>query len=90
MQRIFEKILFITAWIRIFLSPTIGGLVLAAIIYYNKPDELGLIIASIFAFLGFILGIIVANKISNKYDPMEFLFRVDASPDLDNLKQAEK
>jgi hypothetical protein len=87
MQKIFEKILLIIGWFRIFLSPALGGLLLAAIMVYCKPDDTGKIIGAFFLVLGFCLGVITANNISKKHDPFEFLSRVDASSDLNNLRQ---
>ena len=90
MTKILEFITELKGWFQIVLSPFLIGLVIGAIIYFNKQDMIGLFIGIAVVALGLIIGIIMATKIWKKKGTMEFLSRVDASPDLDNLDESNK
>ena len=90
MTKILEFITELIGWFQIVLSPFLIGLVIGAIIYFNKQDMIGLFIGIAVVALGLIIGIVMATKIWRKKGTMEFLSRVDATPDLDNLGESNK
>jgi hypothetical protein len=70
-------------WFKIVLSPTILGVILGYIIYYNFPTNYGLVASIALSSLGLILGILWANKIWKSKGTSFFMSRVEASPDID-------
>lgn len=70
-------------WFKIVLSPTIVGVILGFIIYYNFPTNYGLVASISLSSLGLILGILWANKIWKSKGTSFFISRVEASPDID-------
>ena len=63
---------------------------IGAFIYFPNPTLTNLIIAIIISILGLIVGIIWATKIWKTKGTMWFVSQVSATPDLDNLVDAEK
>ena len=90
MTKILEFITELIGWFQIVLSPFLIALVIGAIIYFNKQDTIGLFIAIAVVALGLIIGTVIATKIWRKKGTIEFLSRIDASPDLDNLDELNK
>ena len=70
-------------WLKIVLSPTLLGVILGYIIYYNFPTHYGLVASISLSGLGLILGILWANKIWKSKGTSFFMSRVEASPDID-------
>ena len=88
---VFEKTTETIGWIQIFLSPFIIGLIIAAIIYFPNPNTFTLIIASAISALGFVIGARFASKIQKKEGTINFISKIDSTPELDeNLKNKEK
>ena len=90
MMKIFEIITEIMGWIRIALSPTLIGIVFGLILYDYFQNLAGIIAGCFIAFIGILIGI---NWATNKFKTtgtIHFLSRIDASPDLDNLKKSEE
>jgi hypothetical protein len=90
MIKIFEIITEIMGWIRIALSPTLIGIVFGLILYDYFQNLAGIIAGCFIAFIGILIGI---NWATNKFKTtgtIHFLSRIDASPDLDNLKKSEE
>ena len=54
------------AWLQIVASPTLAGVIIGAVVYAFKRDNVGLIIAIVVASIGFLAGIIWATKIGRK------------------------
>ncbi|MFD2890445.1 hypothetical protein ACFS5J_00240 [Flavobacterium chuncheonense] len=90
MHKIFELITEIIGWIQIALSPTLFGLIIGYIIYYNFDSIYGLIVGILVALIGLIFGIVLATKKFKTSGTIHFLSRVSASPELDNLEKSEK
>jgi hypothetical protein len=70
-------------WIKIVLSPTMLGVFLGYIIYYNYPTKYGLIGGISLSSLGLLIGIVWATKIWKSKGTSFFMSRVEASPDID-------
>lgn len=77
-------------WFQIVLSPLLIGLLVGAIIYFNKQDTIGLIIGIGITALGLIVGIIFATRVWKKKGTVNFMSRISASPELDNLEENNK
>lgn len=80
----------IVGWLQIVASPLLFGLLIAAYIYFSNPTILRLIIAIGVALLGLIAGIILGTRIWKKQGTMNFVSRISATPELDNLEEEEK
>jgi hypothetical protein len=89
MHKIFEIIMEVIGWIQIVLSPTLIGLALGFGIYYNFPNLIGLISGILIAIIGLIIGIIWATKKFKTTGTLDFLSRISATPELDNLNEPE-
>ena len=86
MSKLFE----IVAWLQIVASPLLIGLGIGAYLYYKNPTTLFLILAIALGLIGFVIGILWANKVWKTKGTLWFISRVNASPDLDNLKSENK
>ena len=80
----------IIGWIRIVLSPLLVFSAIGAILYYNFPSLFTYVFALLLGALGLVIGVLWANRIWKKYGTMQFLSRVNASPDLDKKIDEEK
>lgn len=89
MHKIFELITEIIGWIQIALSPTLIGLGVGFIFYYNFENTFGLICGIVFSIIGLIFGIILATKKFKTTGTIHFLSRVSATPELDKDKITE-
>lgn len=78
-----EYISEIVGWIQIFISPLIVGSIIGTIVYYFKQDTFGLIIGGIVCFVGFIFGIILANRSWKNGGTVNFLSKVISTSDID-------
>ena len=88
--KLLEFITKFLAWLQIVVSPLIVGIVIGIIVYANKTDSSGKVIAVSIASLGLILGIILATRIWRKKGTVEFISRVRSTPELDNKEEKEK
>jgi hypothetical protein len=86
----FEYATEVIGWLQIVASPLLGGLVIAALIYFSNPTILRLLIAIGIALIGLIVGIVFDTRIWKKQGTMHFLSRVSATPELDNLDEEKK
>ena len=84
-MKILEWITSFLAWLQIVASPLFFGLILGLVVYGIFPNTVGLIFGIAIATLGLTLGIIFATRIWKKRGTVDFISRVSASPDLDNL-----
>jgi len=89
MHKFFELVTEIIGWIQIALSPTLFGLIIGFIVYYNFENIYGLIIGIIIALLGLIIGIILATKKFKTSGTIHFLSRVSATLELDKDEEKE-
>jgi len=86
----FEKLTELAGSFKIFLSPFLAGLIVAAIVYLINPVKLNLYIATAIIFLSILIGFLWARKIyRSKNGSIYFISRVDASPELDDLNNKE-
>jgi len=85
----FDKIFDIIAWIKIFLSPFIIGLVLASVIWFSNDSNLIKMASLGVAGLGIILGIIFAEKIRKKTGTQEFVSRIYRTPELEKNQESK-
>ena len=75
------------AWLQIAASPSLVGIIIGALIYAFKRDNVGLTIGIAVAFLGITAGIIWAIKIWKKKGTVEFMSKVNATPELNKLEK---
>jgi hypothetical protein len=85
MEFIFE----VFGWIRIVLSPLILASGIGAAVYFSNPNGFTLSIAITLSVLGLIIGIIWATRTWKKHGTMQFLSRIDATPDIDEWIEKE-
>lgn len=85
MAKILEFITELIGWFQIVLSPLLIGLFIGAIIYFSMQDSLGLVLGIGVTSLGLIIGIVFATRVWRKKGTVNFMSRISASPELDNL-----
>jgi flagellar biosynthesis protein FliQ len=86
----FELMTEIFDWLQIVISPLLIGLAIGFVIYLSKPDKLGLIIAISVAAVGLIIGIIWAIRVWKKEGTMNFISKIMATPEFDNLGEEKE
>jgi hypothetical protein len=89
-MKIFEWLTSFIAWLQIVFSPLFFGVVLGLIVYGIYPTPTGLVLGIAIAVLGLTVGIIFATRVWKKPGTVDFISRVSASPELDNLEDDEK
>jgi hypothetical protein len=72
------------------LSPTLIGAFIGVIVFYSYQNIYGLTIAIVIFIAGIVIGIKWATNVWRKSSTEEYLSRVSATPDLDNLEKSEK
>jgi hypothetical protein len=80
MNRIFQGVIEIIFWIAILCSPLLIGIAIAFIIYISSPKLEWLSIAIV--SLGFVTGILFAEKIRRKYGCTRYMSRLISTPDI--------
>lgn len=85
--RVFELITESIGWLQIVASPLLIGLIIGAIIYFPNPTTLRLVIGTIVATLGLVIGIIWATKQWKGKGTIWFMSRIMATPELDNVDE---
>jgi hypothetical protein len=83
MKKGLESITEIIGWLQIVISPTIIGIGLGFIFYSNFENMTGLIFAIIISIIGFVIGIILANKKFKTTGTVNFLSRITATPEIE-------
>jgi hypothetical protein len=80
MNKTFHGVIEIIFWVAIFCSPLLVGIAIAFVIYINSPklEWLSIIIVS----LGFVIGIVFAERVRRKYGCTRFMSRLIATPDI--------
>ena len=76
-------------WLQIVASPSLIGIVTGFIVYLAMPDFSGAIIGISIAALGLIVGITWATRVWKRKGTIEYVSRLSATPELDNLKEEE-
>ena len=89
-MKILEWLTSFIAWLQIVFSPLFFGVVLGLIVYGIYPTITGLVLGIAIAVLGLPIGIIFATRVWKKRGTVDFISRVSASPELDNLEDNEK
>jgi hypothetical protein len=89
-MKILEWLTSFIAWLQIVFSPLFFGVVLGLIVYGIYPTTTGLVLGIAIAVLGLTVGIIFATRVWKKRGAVDFISRVSASPELDNLEDNEK
>ena len=79
----FTEIVF---WIKTFLSPVFGGLLIGSICYFYIESVLGVYLFWIFCVAGFVGGIYLANRIWKTQGTVHFQSKIIATPDIDDFK----
>ena len=89
-MKMFEWLTSFIAWLQILASPLIIGIIIGFIVYLKLPTTTGHVIGISISTLGLIIGIIFATRIWKKHGIVNFISRVSASPELNNLDNEEK
>ena len=89
-MKILEWLTAFFAWLQIVFSPLFFGVVIGLIVYGIYPTTAGLVLGIAIAVLGLTIGIIFATRVWKKRGTIDFISRVSASPELDNLEDDEK
>jgi len=84
-MKIFESFFEILGWLRIAASPLLIGLVIGIIIYVYEPTVTGIVIGSIITIIGLIVGIVFASRIWKKHGTMNYISKLNETPDLDKI-----
>lgn len=90
LMKFLEKLVDFLNYLKIMASPTLIGVFIGIIVYANKPDDVGLIIAFTFTVIGIICGILLANFAKRKVGATEFMARINASPDINEAISDQK
>ena len=89
-MKILEWLTSFIAWLQIVFSPLFFGVVLGLMVYGIYPTTTGLVLGIALAVLGLTVGMIFATRVWKKRGTVDFISRVSASPELDNLEDNEK
>lgn len=84
----FDYAMEVVGWLQIVASPLVGGLFVGGIVYLLIGGAAGIVFGIVIAVVAQVLGIVLANRIWKKKGTMNFMSRVNASPELDNLEPA--
>lgn len=75
-------------WVRVFISPFLVFAIISFFVWiYSGKTTSGLIAACFILFLGVILSAIITVRIGKKHGFLHFISRVNASPELDDIKR---
>lgn len=77
----------IIGWLQIFASPFLIGLIIGGAVYFSLHNKTGIIIGSIIAGTGLIVGIIWATRIWRKKGTNRFMSQIMSSPEFDNFNK---
>ncbi|MCB2407280.1 hypothetical protein [Hymenobacter lucidus] len=86
-MNILHRFLSALAWLQVFVSPTILGLILGVLSWLYMPEWWGLGIGLLVALLGSGIGIRLAEKARRYSGTIEFMSRTRSHPE---LRQEEK
>ena len=85
-----EKFVFLIGWLRIVLSPLAIGVIVGFIVSKGFAGTSGITIGVGCALIGLIIGIIWAERVRKREGSMNFLGKVNASPELNNPEEKEE
>ena len=89
MNRIFEIIIEFVGWIQIVLSSILLGIIFGFIVYCIFPTIFGMICGILILCIGIVAGIVLATKKHKTTGTIDFLSKVSATPELDDLNKTE-
>ena len=75
------------AWLKIALAPIIASIIIAGFMYIYSQNITGLLLAIFIIIAGIVAGITWAQRVRKKYGLVDFISKVNASPELDNKEQ---
>lgn len=85
-----ESIFQALGWLQIVASPLLIGAIIGFVFYLVVKGNTGLFIGIAIACIGFFIGIIWATKVSGKKSTIDFMSRVNASPEIDKLENTKE
>ena len=80
MNRIFHAVIEVILWIAIFGSPMLGGISVAFLIFLYSPEMEWL--SFVFIGLGFVVGIVFAERVRRKYGCTSYMSSLISTPDV--------
>ena len=83
----FDYAMEIVGWLQIVSSPLIGGIIVGGLAFLLIGNTAGLVVGIAIAIAALVLGVLYANRVWKKKGTMNFMSRVNASPELDYLEQ---
>jgi hypothetical protein len=86
-RNFFDYFTEVIGWIQIVASPLILTGIPGFLIYISNPTITRLIIGIAITSIGLVAGIIFATKIWRKRGTINFISRVSATPELDNIEK---
>ena len=86
-MKIFRIITEIFGWIQIVVSPFLIALIVAFFFYKYKPDQTSFYISIAISLVGLITGIVLATRIWKKKGTINFVSRINETPELENDKE---
>ena len=89
-NEILDLVTEVFAWIQIVISPTLVGVAIGCYVYFTDPNVEKLLIGSLIALAFLVIGILYASHIYKTRGTANFISRVSASPELDNLAEEAK
>lgn len=78
-----NKIFELIGWIRILISPLLGGFIIGTIVYLIYPTQNGIMAAVAISLAGIITGILWANSKLKGRGTLHFVPRAKVTPDSD-------
>ena len=84
-RNFFDYVTEVIGWLQIVFSPLLLAGILGFFIYTSNPSTTRLILGIGVAIIGLVLGIILATRIWRKRGTINFISRVSASPELDDI-----
>lgn len=75
------------AWLQTAISPFVAGIIAGILIYSNKKDVYGLMIAIGIVIIGAITGVIWATRVWKRKGTVEYMSKLIATPELDDVKE---
>ena len=84
----FDKIFDAVAWMKIFISPFLAGLIIGLVLWFYSDGILFKVMAVSISIIGFAAGIYFAEKVRKKIGTQEFISTLNATPELDKKKES--
>jgi hypothetical protein len=84
-----EKIVFFLGWIRIVCSPLLLSVIIGYCLYQKYDGTKGIVLGITTVALGLIAGVIWAERVRKKYGSMNYLGKINGSPELDYPEKKE-